>query len=77
VEDKNIYSKNTLLLYSDQSYYLGEIISNGIEPPIADGKGVLVSKKFIYEGDFSNGYPNGFGTYKTKGGTLVGKFVKG
>jgi hypothetical protein len=77
VEEKNVYSANTLLLYSDFSYYLGSIISNGVEPPIADGKGMLVTKKFIYQGEFSGGYPNGFGTYKTKGGTLVGKFVKG
>jgi hypothetical protein len=72
-----VYSNNTLLLYSDWSYYLGSIISNGIEPPIADGRGILVSKKFIYQGEFSNGYPHGYGMYKTRGGMLVGRFVKG
>jgi hypothetical protein len=48
VENKNIYSSNTLLLYTDMSFYLGEIMTDGFERPIADGKGVLVNKKFIY-----------------------------
>lgn len=65
------------MLYPDKSYYLGTIVSNGNEPPIADGKGTLVSQKFIYEGEFKNGYPNGYGTFKTKGGILVGEFVDG
>lgn len=34
----------------DRTYYLGSIISNGIEPPIADGRGLLVNKHFIYQG---------------------------
>ena len=46
--DKKKYSPNTLLIYPDKSYYLGEIIANGIETPKADGKGMLVTRKFIY-----------------------------
>lgn len=72
IEEKNIYSPNTLLLYPDKTYYLGTIISNGNDPPIADGKGTLATQKFIYQGEFKNGYPNGYGTFKTKGGILVG-----
>lgn len=77
IEDKNIYSCNTLLLYPDRSYYLGSIMSNGSEPPIANGKGTLVTQQFIYQGDFSSGYPNGYGRFKTKGGVLVGQFLNG
>lgn len=77
IEEKNKYSPNTLLLYSDKSYYLGEIATNGLEPPRAEGQGTLVTKKFVYQGDFKNGYPEGYGTFKTKGGIMVGQFRKG
>jgi hypothetical protein len=31
-----------------------------------------VTPQFIYQGEFKNGYPNGYGSFKTKGGILVG-----
>lgn len=61
-----------MLLYYDRSYYLGSIISNGIDPPIANGKGILVTSNFIFQGAFKNGYPNGYGTFKTRAGVLTG-----
>ena len=60
------FSPNTLIIYDDNSYYIGEIDVKKYEIPKATGKGLLVAKDFIYEGEFEDGYPEGYGKYRTK-----------
>ncbi len=43
-----LFSSNTLIIYEDYSYYIGEIEAKKYEIPKATGKGLLVSQDFIY-----------------------------
>lgn len=45
--------------------------------PKAKGRGMLVTKDFIYIGEFENGLPHGYGSFKTRSGELTGEFIEG
>jgi hypothetical protein len=45
-----MFSSNTLIIYEDKSYYIGEIEAKKYQIPRATGKGLLVTPEFIYEG---------------------------
>ena len=77
ISEENTYHPKTLLIYPDKSYYLGSIITNRSETPKADGKGLLVTRSFIYDGHFKNGLPHGYGMFKSKTAKLVGEFRDG
>lgn len=76
ISEELTYSSKTLLIYSDYSYYFGSLVQSE-HGPQAQGKGLLVTQDFIYEGDFKNGEPHGYGFLKTKNSELSGEFRNG
>lgn len=61
-----VFSEQTLIMNTDQTVYFGAIKNNIATLPVAEGKGILFSPEFIYEGEFKNGVPFGFGHYRSK-----------
>ncbi len=37
----------------------------------------MISPSFIYEGEFKNGFPHGYGSYRSKSLEYVGNFKNG
>jgi hypothetical protein len=77
VNDHYIYSQNTLILYPDNVLYHGSIKNNIATLPRAEGNGLLLSPDFIFKGEFKNGYPHGYGSYRSKNLEYVGIFKNG
>ena len=50
-----VFSDQTFILNRDNTAYFGEIRNNIQSLPRAEGKGILFSNDFVYEGDFKNG----------------------
>lgn len=71
------FSPSTLIIYQDHSYYIGEIAAKKYQVPKATGNGLLVTKDFIYEGQFDDGYPEGYGRYRSKLVDYCGWIKKG
>lgn len=72
-----VYSDSTLILYPDKTVYYGSIKNNIAALPRAEGKGTLIAHNFVYEGEFKNGYPHGYGTYRSKTVQHTGTFKNG
>jgi hypothetical protein len=77
VNEHYIYSANTLILYPDNVLYHGSIRNNISSLPRAEGSGLLLSPDFHYQGEFKNGYPHGYGTYRSRHMEYVGLFKNG
>lgn len=77
VNEHYIYSANTLILYPDNVLYHGSIRNNISSLPRAEGNGLLLSPDFQYQGEFKNGYPHGYGSYRSKHLEYVGVFKNG
>lgn len=77
VNDHYIYSQNTLIVYPDNVVYYGSIRNNIATLPRAEGEGLLLSPEFVYRGEFKNGYPHGYGSYRSKNLEYVGVFKNG
>ena len=57
--------------------YFGSIKNNLATFPRAEGNGLLFSPGFVYDGHFKNGFPHGFGNYRSKKMEYVGDFKNG
>jgi hypothetical protein len=77
VNEHYIYASNTLILYPDNVLYHGSIRNNISSLPRAEGQGMLLSPDFIYQGEFKNGYPHGYGSYRSRTMEYVGVFKNG
>jgi len=77
VNEHYIYSSSTLILYPDNVLYYGSIRNNISSLPRAEGDGLLLSPDFQYQGEFKNGYPHGYGAYRSKHMEYVGLFKNG
>jgi hypothetical protein len=64
-------------MYPDDLVYYGSIKNNLATLPRAEGYGMLFSQNFIYEGQFKNGCPHGFGHYRSKTMEYVGDLKNG
>ena len=77
VNEHYVYSPTTLIVYPDKTIYYGAIKNNISALPRAEGKGVLIAHDFVYEGEFKNGYPHGYGNYRSRTHQYVGTFENG
>jgi hypothetical protein len=73
--DPKVYSDQSLIIFQDLSYYIGPIIDAETDFPVANGKGVIVSKDLVYEGDFHLGRPHGIGHFAAPGFRYYGQIV--
>jgi len=72
-----VFSDRTLIVYKNKIVYYGAIKNNIATMPRAEGKGILFSADFVYQGEFKNGVPHGFGHYRSKSLEYLGDFKNG
>jgi hypothetical protein len=61
------YSPQTLIIFQDNSYYVGEVIEAEDSFPVANGNGALVNRHMVYQGKFTMGRPHGYGYFAAPG----------
>ncbi len=60
------FHEKSLVVYDDLSFYIGALKAHGGNFPKASGKGILATRNAIYEGQFEEGLPEGFGLFQSK-----------